>query len=142
MTSRYLDVARSPLFAFGAGEGYGRFSLCNLRVPAGAVSRTETIVVQVDAVNEGSMAAVETVLLFTHDVLASVARPLLELKGFGRIRLEPGERGTLTLRVSARELDFPGADLKPVFEPGEVEILVGPLAERSRLLAARIQLRE
>ena len=141
MTSRYLDVARSPLFAFGAGEGYGRFSLRNLQVPAGAVSRAETLVVQVDVVNEGSTAAVETVLLFTHDVQASVARPLLELKGFGRIRLEPGDRGTLTLRVSASELAFPGADLQPVFEPGEVEILVGPVAERSRLLAARIQLR-
>ena len=91
MTSRYLDVPGSPLFAFGAGAGYGRFSLCNLRVPQGPVSRAETIVVQVDALNEGSVTAVETVLLFTHDVQASVARPLLELKGFGRIRLEPGE---------------------------------------------------
>jgi beta-glucosidase len=86
------------------------------------------------------MTAEETVFLFSHDKLASVARPLLELKGFGKIRLEPGRSATMTLSIRAHELRFLGLDLEPVFEPGEVEILVGPCAERSQLLAATIHL--
>ena len=69
-----------------------------------------------------------------------MARPLLELKGFGRIHLDPGQSGTVTIFLAAKELRFLGRDLEPVFETGEVEILVGPCADRSRLLAGTIQL--
>ena len=78
--------------------------------------------------------------LFTHDRLASVARPLLELRGFGKIALGPGECGTVIQYLPASELHFLGADLQPVFEPGDVEILVGPCAERSQLLVQSIRL--
>jgi beta-glucosidase len=81
------------------------------------------------------------VFLFTRDKVASVARPLLELKGFGKIKLPPGEAGTVALTVRAAELKFLGLDLKPVFEPGEVEVLVGPKADRSQLLVGTIRLR-
>ena len=65
---------------------------------------------------------------------------MLELKGFGKIDLRPGESGTLTLLLRASELRFLGLDLQPVFEAGEIEILVGPCADRSRLLVQSIQL--
>ena len=67
-------------------------------------------------------------------------RPGLELKGFGKIRLLPGKSGTVTLSLPAAELRFLGADLEPVFEPGEVEVLVGPCAGRAQLLCATVQL--
>jgi len=79
------------------------------------------------------------VFLFTHDKLASVARPVLELKGsqdsaggrkFGRGHVASGREG----------LAFSRLDLEPVFEPGEVEILVGPCADRSRLLSVTLHL--
>ena len=78
--------------------------------------------------------------LFTHDLVASVTRPLLELKGFGKIALEPGASGTVTLLLPAMELKFPGLDLQPVFEAGEVEILVGPCADRQQLLVGSVRL--
>ena len=56
------------------------------------------------------------------------------------LTLRPGEVGTVTLSLRATELRFLGLDLEPVFEPGEVEILVGPSADRSRLLVATINL--
>jgi beta-glucosidase len=65
---------------------------------------------------------------------------VLELKGFGKIDLRPGESGTVTLHLPASELQFLGLDLQPVFEPGEVEILVGPCADRAQLLVQSIQL--
>jgi beta-glucosidase len=139
-TSRYLDVPNEPLFPFGHGLTYGRFSLSNLRVTPHSARQSDTIEVRVDVANEGAWIAQETVFLFTHDRIASVARPLLELKGFGKVDLRPGESATLTLLLRASELGFLGLDLQPVFEAGEVEILVGPCADRSRLLAQSIQL--
>ena len=139
-TSKYLDVPNEPLFPFGHGLTYGRFALANLRVTPVDVEDIDTMKIRVDVRNEGTRAAEETVFLFTHDKVASVARPLLELKGFAKIHLRPGEAGTVTLSLRATELRFLGLDLEPVFEPGEVEILVGPCADRSRLLVATINL--
>jgi beta-glucosidase len=139
-TSKYLDVANEPLFPFGHGLTYGRFALSNLRVTPVNVEDIDTMQIRVDVRNEGARAAQETVFLFTHDKIASVARPLLELKGFAKIDLRPGESGTVTLSLRAAELRFLGPGLEPVFEPGEVEILVGPCADRAQLLAATVHL--
>jgi beta-glucosidase len=139
-TSKYLDVPNEPLFPFGHGLTFGRFVLSNLRVSPLIVEDTDSVEIHVDVRNEGARAAQETVFLFTHDKVASVARPLLELKGFGKINLRPGAAGTVTLSLRAADLRFLGLDLQPIFEPGEVEILVGPCADRSRLLAATIKL--
>ncbi len=139
-TSKYLDVPNDPLFPFGFGLTYGRFTHSNLRVPEGSVAITDTVAIRVDVANEGVRAAEDTVFLFTHDTLASVSRPVLELKGFGKIVLQPGEAGTVTLLLPAAELQFLGANLDPVFEAGEVKILVGACADPSHLLAASIQL--
>jgi beta-glucosidase len=139
-TSKYLDTENAPLYPFGHGLSYGRFSLKNLRVTPDRAAQCDTIEIRVDVTNEGKHAAEETVFLFTHDKLASVARPKLELKGVARIALQPGESGTVNLQLPAVELRFLGVDLVPVFEAGEVEILVGPCADRSQLLGARLSL--
>ncbi len=139
-TSKYLDVSNEPLFPFGFGLSYGRFTLSNLRLTSERITEKDTVVVRVDVLNDGERAAEETVFLFTHDKLATVTRPLLELKGFAKIKLEPGQTGTVTLFLAATELRFLGPDLRPVFEPGEVEILVGPCADRVRLLVGTIVL--
>jgi beta-glucosidase len=139
-TSKYLDIPNDPLFPFGHGLTYGRFALSGLRVTPDRVSERDTIEVRVDVTNEGARRAEETVFLFTHDKVASVTRPLLELKGFGKITLDPGASGTVVLRLPAVELRFPGLEMKPVFEPGEVEILVGPCADRTKLLIANVRL--
>jgi beta-glucosidase len=140
-TSRYIDERNEPLYPFGYGLTYGRFSLSNLRVSPSVVSEGDTIEVRVDVKNEGARSAEETLFLFTHDKVASVTRPLLELRGFAKADLEPGTSQTVTLRVSALQLRFPGQDLEPVFEPGELEVLVGPCADRAQLLGTTVTLR-
>jgi beta-glucosidase len=140
-TSKYLDSPNEPLFAFGHGLTYGRFRYSNLRVTPAAPSVRDTIEVQVDLTNEGARTACETVFVFTHDVVASVAPPLLKLAGFARLELAPGTTGTATIAVTAARLQILNHDLKPVFEPGTVEILVGPRAVRADLLVSTVQLR-
>jgi len=139
-TSKYLDVSNEPLFPFGYGLTYGRFEFSNLRLSSSAIRIDDAITIQVDVINRGAREAQETVFLFAHDKVASVSRPKLELKGFGKISLAPGETGTVTLPLRASELCFLDMRLELVFEPGEVEILVGPNADRTQLLAASIQL--
>jgi beta-glucosidase len=139
-TSKYLDCPNEPLFAFGHGLSYGQFTYSNLRVTPERVRECDTLQISVDLINSGARAAEETVFLFTRDTLAPVARPLLELKGFDKITLEPGQSGNVSLRLAASELRFLDVDLNSLFDPGEVEILVGPSAERARLLMHRITL--
>ena len=139
-TSKYLDVANDPLVPFGFGLTYGNFEISNLRVTPQTASQSQTIEALVDVTNVGGYEAEETLFLFSHDVLATVARPLLELEAFGKIRLAPGARGTLLLSFEAAELSFLGINLQPVFEPGDVEILVGPCADRARLLKQVVRL--
>jgi beta-glucosidase len=140
-TSKYLDVPNEPLYPFGHGLTYSHCTLANLRVEPATATEHDTIAVRVDATNEGTRTVRETVFLFTHDVLASVARPPLELKGYVQADLRAGEAQTLELSLPAAALRFLGADLRPVFEPGVIEILVGPCADRARLLVSEIQLR-
>jgi beta-glucosidase len=140
-TSKYLDSPSSALFPFGFGLTYGRFSYTNLRVTPERASVGDLIEVTVDVTNEGARAAEETVFLFVRDRVASVVRPMLELKGVTKIALRPGEIGTARLQLPATELRFLGIDLRPVFEPGEIEILVGPCADPAQLISSRLMLR-
>jgi beta-glucosidase len=140
-TSKYLDLPNEPLYAFGHGLTYGRCRLANLRVAPTVVARDDVMTVEVEVTNDGARAADETVFLFARDKLASVARPLLELKGFTRVNLQPGQSRIARISLRASELTFLGLELQPTFEPGEVELLVGPCADRTQLLVAQIQLR-
>jgi beta-glucosidase len=138
-TSKYLDAPNEPLFPFGHGLSYGRFRLSNLQVQPAVVRPDDSLEVSVEVLNEGTHAAEETVFLFIHDTVASVSRPLLELKGFTKLRLAPGERAVARLSLRAAELAFLGPDLLPRLESGAVEVLVGPCADRARLLVAAVE---
>ena len=139
-SSRYLDESNEPLFAFGHGLTYGRFSLANLRVKPQSATAASTVEISVEVENQGNRRAEETLFLFTHRLKARVAPPLLELHGFGKITLDPGVRGTLTLHLPVADLRSLGPDLEPALEPGELEILVGPSADRASLLTGRLTL--
>ena len=140
-TSKYLDSPSTALFPFGFGLTYGRFSYTNLRVSAESATENDLLEVAVDVTNDGTRAAEETVFLFVRDPVASVARPVLELKGVTRIQLRPGETGVARLQLPATQLRFLGVDLRPVFEAGEIEILVGPHADAAQLVTSRLMLR-
>jgi beta-glucosidase len=79
------------------------------------------------------------VFLFARDPVASISRPLLELKGVSRIALGSGERGSVSWRLPIAALAFLGADLDPVLEPGRFELHVGQSADPAELLSCSIE---
>jgi beta-glucosidase len=86
-------------------------------------------VVDVTAANTGGRAGDEVVQLYVRDPRASVTRPVLELKSFARVELEPGESRTITFRVPVAQLGFYDQELQYVVEPGVIEVFVGRSSE-------------
>ncbi|MEW5421155.1 glycoside hydrolase family 3 N-terminal domain-containing protein [Amorphus sp. 3PC139-8] len=140
-TSKYLDAPVAPQFPFGHGLSYGRFRIEQLQVTPKEYRSVDTIEVSVAVVNEGDRAGEDTVFLFVRDLVASIARPLLELKDFVRVALDPGERDVLQFRLPVADLGFLGPDLTPCLEPGTFEIAVGRNADAATLLRTTVQLR-
>jgi beta-glucosidase len=138
-TSKYLDVPVEPLFYFGHGLSFSRFTLRNLRTSIKDFKLGDEIGVEVDVTNEGSFTGEETIFLFVRDMVASIARPLLELKGVAKITLGPGESKTVQLKLSAASLHFCGPALELTFEPGEFQLSVGSSADRERLLTISLR---
>ncbi|MDM0108572.1 glycoside hydrolase family 3 N-terminal domain-containing protein [Variovorax sp. J22R24] len=139
-TSKYQDVDNTPLYAFGHGLTYGQFCYDELQVEPRRVREQDTLKIGVRLRNVGAREAEETVLLFVRARLSRVTRPLLELKGYAKLRLMPGEAGSVKLELPAADLRYLGPDLQPLFEAGEVEILVGPSADQTGLLRETIEL--
>lgn len=139
-TSKYLDVPTTPQFPFGHGLSYSRFTLSGLRATRSDMRPDQRIEIAVDVTNKGLVAGEETVLLFIHDLVASVARPVLELKDFAKISLEPGERGTVRFSLTSEAFTFLGRDLAPVLETGDIELFVGRSADRDSLLRTSVRI--
>jgi beta-glucosidase len=121
-----LDPA--PLFPFGHGASYTAFEIDDLRVSDAEVPTDGEFTVTVRVRNTGARAGEEVVQLYLHDVVAQVTRPVKQLTGFARVRLEPGAQTEARFRVHADRTAFTGRDLRRIVEPGDIEILVGSSA--------------
>jgi beta-glucosidase len=139
-TSSYLDVPATPQFPFGHGLSYGRFALLDLRCDPSRVKAGEAVEVSVTVGNDSRLDGEATLFLFVRDLVASIARPVLELKGVRKIVLAAEQRGRVTWRLPVEDLSFIGPTLHPVLEPGRFEIHVGQSADPDQLLTSVIEL--
>ncbi len=124
-TSRYIDVSWTPLYPFGHGLSYTTFSQGAPRLSASTMRPGDTVRVEVEVANEGRVAGEEVVQLYVRDEVASVTRPLLELRGFQRVRLAPGERRTVRFALDVQDLAFLDGSMRRVAEPGDFRVLTG-----------------
>jgi beta-glucosidase len=139
-SSKYIDMPNEPLFAFGHGLSYTRFAYAKLRAAPEKLGARDTLAVEVEVANEGKHAGEETVLLFVRDPVASVSRPVLELKGMAKVMLKPGERRMVKLTLPAEDCRILDATLAPRLEPGALEVYVGPSARAEALLKTAVTL--
>jgi len=124
-TARYMDQPITPLFAFGHGLSYTRFEYSDFALDRERVAADETLQVSVTVRNVGEMTGDEVVQLYVRDPVASVARPVRELRGFKRVTLSPGEAVRVSFRLSPRQLALYGLDERWRVEAGRIEVMIG-----------------
>lgn len=121
----YYDLSGEPLYPFGFGLSYTTFEISGLELNQSAYSANDTITAKVNVKNTGSKAGSEVVQLYVRDLLASVSRPVIELKGFQKIELKPGESKQVSIDVPVKELKFLDENKNWAIEKGIYRILVG-----------------
>ena len=129
----YADLSGRPLFPFGHGLSYASFVYEDLRIDPPRIAPDGRAVVSCRVRNAGGIPADEIVQLYLHDAEASVVRPVMELQGFRRIRLRPGEFRDVAFELGPGELSLLDAELRTVVEPGEFRIMVGSSSRDIRL---------
>ncbi len=124
-TSKYLDIPNEPLYEFGHGLSYTTFDYGPVTLSSRTMKPSDSLMVSVTVRNTGQYEGEEVVQLYLHDEVASVARPVRELKGFQKINLEPGESKEVNFLVTNEHLKFYRADMSYGSEPGEFMVFVG-----------------
>ena len=137
--SNYLDVSNHPLFPFGYGLSYTTFEYGNLKLNKQTIQGNDEIEVSVDVSNTGNFDGEEVVQLYVRDLVASVTRPLKELKGFNKILIKKGDTETVTFKLSANDLAFYHQNLQFFAEPGEFMVFVG--GNSDALLSGKFELK-
>jgi beta-glucosidase len=112
----YVDSDNTPLFPFGWGLSYTTFKYGNLSLSSDTIGPEGKVKVSVDVTNSGSVRG---------DEVSSVTRPVMELRGFRRITLDPGNTQTAEFTLGPEELSFLNRDMRRVVEPGSFKIMVG-----------------
>jgi beta-glucosidase len=121
----YLFDDVTPLYAFGYGLSYTSFSITNPRLTKKKIRRNGSTRVLVDVTNTGKREGTETVQLYIRDVVSSATRPVKELKGFRKVRLEPAESATVAFDITPDLLRFYDVNMEEVVEPGEFVLMIG-----------------
>ena len=124
-TSKYLDSPNTPLYSFGYGLSYTTFSYENIKVDKSKIPNDDSNYVSVDVTNTGRFTGEEVVQLYISDEFTSVTRPVKELKGFQKVKLNPGETKTVSFKITPDMLSFLDKDMNPVVEPGEFTVMIG-----------------
>lgn len=122
----YIDGSTKPLYPFGFGLSYTTFAISEPRLAKANIAVGESTKVEVDVTNTGKRAGDEVVQIYIRDDVSSVTRPVLELKAFKRVTLQPGEKRTLSFDIKPSDLWFYNTEMQRVVEPGSFTIHAGP----------------
>ncbi|MDJ0708894.1 MAG: glycoside hydrolase family 3 N-terminal domain-containing protein [Woeseiaceae bacterium] len=138
MSAFHLDTCFTPLFPFGHGLSYTQFEYANIRVSAERIRLGDTVMISAELSNRGDVEADEVVQLYTRDLVASITRPVKELKGYRRVRLVPGETQTVSFDIHTDDLSFYGRDGKRRVEAGLFHVWIGGSSDAAQRTEFRI----
>ncbi|HEX3249037.1 MAG TPA: glycoside hydrolase family 3 N-terminal domain-containing protein [Pyrinomonadaceae bacterium] len=135
--SKYIDEPWTPLFPFGFGLSYTTFKISNLQLSAPRINASGKLTVSAEVENTGRRAGDEVVQLYIRDPVASMTRPVKELKGFQRVSLQPGEKRRVEFVLGPEHLGFWNREMRYVVEPGEFRVMVG--SNSAEVIEARFE---
>jgi beta-glucosidase len=124
-SSKYLDSPNEPVYPFGYGLSYTTFGYSEIRLSKNTLNGNERLIASVTLTNTGRIAGEEVVQLYIQDPVASVSRPVRELKNFKKVLLQPGEQKEISFDISVNDLMFYNSDLKYDWEAGDFTIYLG-----------------
>ncbi|WP_434391402.1 beta-glucosidase BglX [Melittangium boletus] len=128
--SRYLDVPNTPLYAFGHGLSYTTFGYSPITLDKRSIRPGEALTATVTVTNTGKRAGEEVVQLYVRDLVGSVTRPVLELKGWEKVKLAPGERRRVRFTLTDADLAFTRKDMSWGAEPGDFSLFIGTASDK------------
>ncbi len=129
----YTDLTGQPLFPFGFGLSYSSFTYSALQIDKPIIHTGENVLIRCKIKNTGKYRGDEVAQLYLRDELASVARPIKELKGFQRITLAPGEEKEIQFIITPAMMTMLDVNMKPVIEPGRFRVMIGSSSMDIRL---------
>ena len=131
--SAYIDAPSTPRYAFGYGLSYTSFSYNDLKISQQQMSSNDSLTVSFTLTNTGKRSGEEVVQLYIRDVVASVVRPLKELKGFNKVKLEAGESKKISFTINKETLSFYNQQLKWGTEAGSFQVMIGAASNDIKL---------
>ncbi|MDE3174035.1 MAG: glycoside hydrolase family 3 C-terminal domain-containing protein [Gemmatimonadota bacterium] len=129
----YVNLTGQPLFPFGFGLSYATFAYSNLRIAPDPVGPAGSATIRCTITNTGPRAGDEVAQLYIHDVLATVGRPVMQLEGFRRLHLEPGQSADVEFHLGPDELHLVNQQNRWVVEPGQFRVMIGASSRDIRL---------
>ncbi|MCD6202191.1 MAG: beta-glucosidase BglX [Bacteroidales bacterium] len=125
-TSKYLDIPNEPLYPFGYGLSYTTFGYGDIKLNKTRLQGNDSLIVTIPVTNTGKVKGEEVVQLYVQDPVASISRPVKELKNFRKISLQPGETRRIRFTITPADLKFYNSQLVYDWESGDFNIYVGP----------------
>jgi beta-glucosidase len=125
-TARYREVSNTALYAFGHGLTYSKLEYSDTKLSAAQLPWEGKLTVSARVTNSGGRAVEEVVQLYIHDRVASITRPVRELKGFRKVQLGPGQSADVSFEITRRDLEFVGAEMQWIAEPGDFDVWIAP----------------
>lgn len=129
----YVDMPSKPLYPFGYGLSYTRFEYSGLRISPELARPGDWIEISFEIANVGERVGAEVAQVYIRDPVASVSRPVKELKGFAKVTLDPGKSRNIRIKIHTDQLAFYDRNMRLAVEPGVFEVLVGSSSEDIRL---------
>ena len=127
--AHFRGIPNSARYPFGHGLTYGKIDYSDLALSSATMPLSGSIELSATISNRGTRAAEEVVQLYIHDRVASVTRPVRELKAFRKVSLAPGATEVVRFRLTAADLAFYGLQDQPVVEPGAFDVWIAPSSE-------------
>ena len=127
--SRYQDIPTESYYPFGYGLSYSKFTYSSLKLSSKTLTEDSKIIVSVKIKNESDVVGEEVVQLYIQDLVATVVRPVKELKAFKKVLIQPNEEKEVTFEINEEMLKFWNENLEFNSEEGEFKVFIGTNSE-------------